>query len=86
MPLPSQRTVRYHCTTEYLLTFSNVLVSRDKRSITGSNVCRWDRSKFYWSPVAGNLTAKITVPLPGREPQHLIKFKGSDFLRVASFR
>ena len=28
-----------------------------------------DTAKFYWCPVAGTLTAKIPVPLPGREPQ-----------------
>ena len=28
--------------------------------------------KFYWSPVAGTLTTKIPVPLPGWEPQQYI--------------
>ena len=28
-----------------------------------------DTAKFYWSPVAGTLTIKIPVPLPGWEPQ-----------------
>ena len=31
-----------------------------------------DQSKFYYSPVAGTLTAKIPILLPGCEPQRII--------------